>query len=310
MPIEWPWALPHGMIPTDDLNPSELEAEARLEQPILKRLGIRDSALRNPKKVKVQYLRAAGFLGWLGIKPYAMSAMWMLLATGFGTLFFWAMLEYGYNASAGGGVQCAKGAECVEAVGRIPGWAGMLFGFVLGLGVSAVGAVFSMALSRFNTAYAPATVVEVAYRDRGTVAGRMVVAIARVPLLRMATVTKQEGRYIGEEGSNSFGTGRSLLETDQHIPSVTDVRAFYDAMPHQSSWTGVFASATHSWYKLSGAAGTLDRLLKTKRKSNGWSLDPVGNYGLMLMVAALLFAAVMAMSGFDAHAYVLEGLPY
>ena len=309
MPIEWPWSLPRGMTPTDDLSPADLEAEARLEKPILKRLGIRDSALRDPKTVKVQYLRAAGFLGWLGIGPYVMSTVWMLVFTVGGTVFFWAMLEFGYNATVGGG-DCVAGAQCAEAVGRIPGWAGMAFGCALGLGVSAFAAIFTMALSRFDTAYAQATIVEVEYRDRGTVAGRMVVAIARVPLLRMATVTRQEGRYIGEEGSNSFGTGRSLLETDDHIPAITDVRTFYDAKPHQSTWTGVFASATHSWYKLSGSAGTLDRFLKTKRKGNTWKLDPVGNYGLMLMIAALLFAAVMAMSGFDAQAYVVDSLPY
>ena len=307
--IEWPWSLPRGMVPTDEMSPGELEAEARLETPILKQMGLRDSALMNAKRVKAQYLRVAGFLGWLGIKPYLLASLGILAFTGGGAVVFWGMLEYGYNAALSGG-ECAAGAECFEVEGRIPGWAGMVFGLVLGLGISAFGAIYAMAFSRFNTAYAPATVVEVEYRDRGTVAGRRVVALARVPLLRMATVTRQEGRYIGEEGSNSFGTGRSLLETDRHIPSITDVRTFYDAMPHQSSWTGVFASATHSWYKLSGTAGKLDRLLKTKREGNKWKLDPVGNYGLLLMISALLFAGVMALTDFDAQGYVVENLPY
>ena len=305
-----PWRLPRTLKPTEEMSLEELEAEARSEKPLLKKIGFKDSAIIHQDRVKLHYLRAAGFLGWLGIKPFILGGLWVVLGTAFAIAFFTIQASnFDFSSQTG---ECLEGAVCVDEADEagVPIWAGPLLGLVVGQLVTLTSALTFLAISRFDTAYSPTTVAEARYFDRARGVGRVVLNIARIPMLRMATVTHQENRYIGDEGSASFGHGRSLVETDAHIPEVDDVRIFYDATPHLSSWTGRFASATNSWYTLAGTAGKLDRYLKNKRKEKGFKLDPVGNYGVILFLGALAFAVIMSISGFDAHNYVQENLPY
>lgn len=310
--IEWPWSLPKGMRPTGEMTPQELQDEARSQRPLLKKMGFRDSAIFHAHVIKIQYLRAAGYLGWLGVKPYLLALVWIVFGSAFMAATIWALAVYGFSLE--GGQNCAEGVTCISEEAQqseaIAGWAGLIVGIVVGILGSSTTAVSSLAFSRFDTAYAPNTIVQAKYRDEQRKTGREVVALTEVPLLRLATVTDQENRYIGEEGKNSFGKGRSLLETTKSIAKITHVQDFYDAIPHRSTWTGQFASSTHSWYNLAGQAGRLDRLLKNKRKDKKIRLDPIGNYGLLILLASVGIAFLMILTGFDSHSYLKENLPY
>ena len=296
---EFFWSLPKEYAAKGEMTPEQLEAEAREERPLLKKVGVRDSALFHVGLMKTQYLRAATFLGWLGIKPYIVCVVMVLIATSFMSMFFWLAMSNAYTV----------GPESTAPT--VPIWIGWIIGFGLGLIITVPSAALLLAISRFDTAYAQTTVVQAEYDDEAQTKGRRVVALARVPLLRMATVTKQDDRYIGPEGRDSFGKGRSLVEVTYPISRVTDVRVFYDARPRQSNWSGMFASSTNSWYSLSLNAGGLKRKREMSRKEKkGIKLDPVGNGGVLICLISLGFAALMSFSGFDAVDWVQEQAPY
>lgn len=296
--FEFPWELPYDLKVKGELTVEELEAEARQEQPILKRMGFRNSAIFSPALMKRQYLRAAGFLGWLGIKPYIGSSSMVVLGILAMAGFFWMALKATYGLDSGG-VEASADHE-------IPAYWGAIVGSMVGTIIFFPAAGLLLAFSRFDTAYAQSTVVQ-AYYDHGN---RFVMALARVPLLRMATATSQDDRYIGPDGHNSFGKGRSLLEVEDRLTKISDVRAFYDAKPRHSTWSGMFATSTNSWYSLALDGGRLKRERNLKLKEKKWKLDPVGNGGILICLIALVFALIVGVTGFDAAGWASENMPY
>ena len=297
--IEMPWELPPDLAAKGDMTPAELEAEARAERPLLKKAGFRDSALFNPKAIKRQYFRAAGYLGWLGIKPYFVCAATIIVGALVMSMFFWLAL---------GAANATEEAD-IRVSDPIPAWIGGIVGLGVGLIVTIPGSTLMLAFSRFDTAYSPTRVVQAEYTDPDRKLGRRVVALENVPLLRMATVTDQADRYIGPEGHDSFGRGRSLLETDRSITEVEDVREYYDAKPQRASFSGMFASATHALYFQVADASALKRRWERKRTEKKLPLDPVGNAGVVLLLVSLVFALIVSMSGVDVT-QVTNNLPY
>ena len=293
--IEMPWELPPDLAAKGDLTPAELEAEARAERPLLKKAGFRDSAIFHPKMMKRQYLRVAGYLGWLGMKPYFVCAATITGGAVIMVIFFWMAVAAAYDPT--------------QAAAQIPGWAGGVAGLIVGLISTIPGSTLMLAFSRFDTAYSPTRVVQAEYTDPDRKLGRRVVALEVVPLLRMATVTDQADRYIGPEGHDSFGRGRSLLETDRSITEVEDVREYYDAKPHRATFSGMFASATHALYFQVADASALKRRWERKRTEKKLTLDPVGNAGVLLLLVSLVFALIVSMSGVDVT-QVTNNLPY
>ena len=278
---------------------TELVAEARADRPLLRRIGWRDSAVFHPNVIKHQYERAAHFLGYLGIGPYVLAGLVLVLAClVIAGVFhgFWTWERIVPNQSR---------------MAELPRWLGLAVGFGCGVpfGLTAMGSVLSTL--RWNTVYAEGLVIQ-SSPDGGPGGGKNLLL---EPFQRLVFADQQIGRFRGDESDGGFARAkRIVMETDRSIPDSLSPVEFYDAAPSGSTFVGNHAAIIKALVSDSVEAGKAGRVYKDPPKKKGLErLDPVGNGGIMLGVILVLLTVAMQCVGVDTGALVqgaMENLPY
>ena len=290
-----PWKLPPGLEAKGDLTVEELAEEARADAPLTRAWGWRDSAALHPQRMGVQYLRLMHFLGWLGLRPYFMYGLFVVVGT---LVMVFVMSWMVYSAQQG---QEGKG---YRATAELPWWVGGITGLIIGVVSTVPGGAVMLSTSRFWAAYSPSTVV------LGT--GGTTRRICRTPLLRMAFADSKVPVHIGAQGRSGFAKGRMLLRSDLDFHQVTTVSAFYAARVIRSTFTGTQATLYNALVRTMLEAGRIVRERSEKNRKKGVKWDAVGNFGVTLLLAAIGYAAFVSCSGVDPTqvANIAEHLPY
>ena len=277
-----PWKLPPELKPTDDMTIDELVEEARADAPLTRPWGWRDSAALHPQRMAVQYLRIMGFLGWLGVKPYLFYGAFVVV----GTLSLAGFLTYAIISAQSGTDVGYRSTQ------DLPWWLGFSTGGIMGFFVTGVGGAVMLSTTRFWGAYSPSTVL----MGTGLRGARRV---CRTPLLRMAYADRREPVHIGSRGRSGFAKGRMLLQSPLDFHEVTSVSAFYAARVLRSTFTGTQATLYNGMVRAQLEAGRIVRERSEKNRKKGMRLDPIGNFGMTLLLAAIVVAALLSCNDVD-----------
>ena len=280
-----PWKMREGMQPTEDMVLDDLVAEAQMHRPLLREFGLRDSALRHPADVNHRYLRTAGYLGKIPMKPY----IWQLICTLVPPILF----AIGFMAFA------PATDHTTTTTVELPSWfyaiigafSGAFFGIPMGYGIRVA--------SQFWTAHGFARIAQKVV-EHGK---RRTVAVLELPLPRLAFADRHDERiFSGTEDRSGFANGQMNLETEMNLQALTDVRELF--LPgvlraSNSSYTGVNTTRRHSLNSQAKQAGQINaekQALRRKGDIGGWMSE---HKGLTFFIVAAIVSVIAMALGFQ-----------
>ena len=282
--------------PPKELSVQELVAEAQADQPLLKKIGWRDSAVLHPQVMKRQYTRAAQYFGFLGIGPYFLGGLALVLACLGSALAFhlgWTNIIPNQHRMA-----------------DLPEWLGLAVGFGVGIPIGLAGLGSILSTLRWALTYSDGLVI---HRDQDWQPGASKTLLLEA-FQRVVFADRQIGLFRGGEGEGGFAKARRMgMRTEKDIPSSTSPKDFYDSKPSSSDYVGNHAAIIKALVLDAVEAGKAGREFNQPVKKKGLGLDPVGNGGLLLGVIMILLAAGIQCVGVDTSALagsVVEQLPY
>ena len=291
-----PWARA-APAPPKEVTVADLVAEAKADRPLLRKIGWRDSAVFHRDVISRQYRAAAQYFGYLGIGPYCLAGLALVLIC-----IVLAGVFHGFWANV---------VPNQSRMAELPAWLGLAVGFGCGapIGLAAVGSV--LATQRWNTVYCEGLVIQVDAEANPGASKMLLIE----PFQRLVFADRQVGRFRGDEAEGGFARAkRMVMETDTGIVDSTSPSEFYAAEPSYSDFIGNHAAIIKALVSDAVEAGKAARAYNEPQKKKGLDrLDPVGNGGLLLCVILVVLAAGMQCVGVDTSALVegaVENLPY
>ena len=283
--------------PPKEVTVADLVAAAQADRPLLRKIGWRDSAVFHRDVITRQYRAAAQYFGYLGIGPYCLAGLALVLIC-----LVLAGVFHGFWVNV---------IPNQSRMAELPPWLGLAVGFGCGvpIGLTAVGSI--LASLRWNTAYCEGLVIQV---DAAASPGASKMLLVE-PFQRLVFADRQVGRFRGDAGDGGFARAkRMVMESDQCITASRSPAEFYDAEPSYSDFIGNHAAIIKALVSDAVEAGKAARAYNEPPKKGGLGrLDPVGNGGLLLCAVLVVLAAGMQCVGVDTGSLVggaMENLPY
>ena len=267
-----PWKLPLDETPTSEMSRQELAAWAREQRPLVRALGLRDSALFHPDIINRQYIRTMEYLGRMPKAPYIVQG---LLGVGVGLAIGVAML---FMQSTAQGINYSWHVRFLMGLGM-----GCAVGVPAGIGYRSV--------MQFKTVYAPALAMAVDMEGFQWV----VRTIREGPLMRLALIGRDDHVFRGSRDESGFSKGRVFLRIPLDAGPVTTPEQWYDWPMLESRARGETPERYHTGKKQARATGGVR--FSSSEPAKSLKDEIIGNAGITigaLLIVAGLFVFTLA----------------